>query len=222
MGKNIMDCEYTSILFGSLPPTYKVILHRLNAAAHLTKTSVMPDAVICLATNEYDHRVMKKGCESDNKAFMVTTTQNKQKKRDIKCHNCHKKGHIKAECWAKGSGKEGQGPKRGGAARGSMTAATTETDIKVWALMDECTDTESESSHWVEDSDVSYWAEDSEDQDEVWATLKELESDEEDELAAVAGRSCTSTVEVELYDSRASHHMSPSRNKFSFYRSIEP
>jgi hypothetical protein len=58
--------------------------------------------------------------------------------------------------------------------------------------------------------------------DEVWATLEELESDEEDELAAAAGRPCTSTVEVELYDSGASHHMSPSHNKFSSYRSIKP
>ncbi|TFK17283.1 hypothetical protein FA15DRAFT_561514, partial [Coprinopsis marcescibilis] len=27
------------------------------------------------------------------------------------CFNCHKKGHIRAECWAKGGGREGQGPK---------------------------------------------------------------------------------------------------------------
>jgi hypothetical protein len=183
--------------------------------------SVTPDAVICFTTNEYDHRVMKKGRESDNEAFMATT-QNKQKKHNIECHNCHKKGHIKAECWAKGSGKEGQGPRRGSVARSSMTAATTETDIEAWALIDECTDTESQSSHWVEDNDAGYWAEDSEDQDEVWATLKEPESNEEDELAAAAGRSHTSTVEVELYDSGASCHMSPSCDKFSSYRSIEP
>jgi hypothetical protein len=217
-----MDCEYASILFGSLPPTYKVVLHGLNTAAHLTKMSIMPDAVIHLATNEYNCRVMKKGHESDNKAFMVATSQNKRKKHDIECHNCHKKGHIKAECWAKGGSKEGQGPRRGSAAQGSTTAATTETNIEVWALIDQCTDTESESSCWVKDSDTSYWAEDSEDQDEVWATLEELKSDEEDELVAVAGRLCTSTVKVELYDSGASRHMSPSCNKFSSYRSIEP
>ena len=27
------------------------------------------------------------------------------------CYNCKKKGHIAADCWAKGGGKEGQGPK---------------------------------------------------------------------------------------------------------------
>jgi hypothetical protein len=221
MGKNIMDHKYVSILFGSLLPTYKVVLHGMNTATHLTKMSVMPDAVIHLMTNEYNCRVVKKGHESDNKAFMATT-QNKQKKCDIKCHNCHKKGHIKAKCWAKGGSKEGQGPRRGGVARGSTTAVTAETNIKAWALMDECTDTESESSCWVKDSNTGYWAEDSEDQDEVWATLKELESDKEDKLVAAAGRLCTSTVEVELYDSGASHHMSPSHDKFSSYRLIKP
>ena len=29
----------------------------------------------------------------------------------MECFNCHKKGHKKAECWAKGGRKEGQGPK---------------------------------------------------------------------------------------------------------------
>jgi hypothetical protein len=31
--------------------------------------------------------------------------------KDKECYNCNKKGHIKPECWAKGGGKEGQGPK---------------------------------------------------------------------------------------------------------------
>ena len=34
----------------------------------------------------------------------------KGSKMGIKCFNCHRKGHVKADCWAKGGGKEGQGP----------------------------------------------------------------------------------------------------------------
>ena len=31
---------------------------------------------------------------------------------NVVCHNCKKKGHKKADSWAKGGGKEGQGPKQ--------------------------------------------------------------------------------------------------------------
>src|ERR1700722_3715482 len=27
------------------------------------------------------------------------------------CYNCHKKGHLSKDCWEKGGGQEGQGPK---------------------------------------------------------------------------------------------------------------
>ncbi|KAJ7616915.1 hypothetical protein DFH06DRAFT_1145244 [Mycena polygramma] len=28
----------------------------------------------------------------------------------VECYNCHKKGHVAANCWSKGGGKEGKGP----------------------------------------------------------------------------------------------------------------
>ena len=31
--------------------------------------------------------------------------------KDLECFNCHKKGHRKSDFWAKGGGKEGQGPR---------------------------------------------------------------------------------------------------------------
>ena len=147
-------------------------------------------------TDKYNQRVMKKGRESNNEAFMAATPQNK-KKHDIECHNCHKKGHTKAECWAKGGSKEGQGPRRGSTARGSTargsaTAATTETDIEAWALIDECTDIGSQARYWAKDSEDK-----GEDKDKVWEMLEEAESDEEDELVATAGRPRTSTVKMD-------------------------
>jgi len=33
------------------------------------------------------------------------------RKKDVTCHNCKKRGHFKADCWAKGGGMEGKGPK---------------------------------------------------------------------------------------------------------------
>ena len=43
-----------------------------------------------------------------------TNKGNKRKKFDDskkECFNCHKKGHMVKDCWAKGGGKEGQGPR---------------------------------------------------------------------------------------------------------------
>ena len=48
---------------------------------------------------------------------------------DVVCHNCKKKGHKKADCWAKGGGKEGQGPKqKKGKGKKSETATVVAVD----------------------------------------------------------------------------------------------
>ncbi|EDR10241.1 uncharacterized protein LACBIDRAFT_316933 [Laccaria bicolor S238N-H82] len=53
-----------------------------------------------------------------------TSSQGK-KKTDVECYNCHKTGHISNECWAKGGGHEGQGPKgRQGPNRGDRSHQT--------------------------------------------------------------------------------------------------
>jgi hypothetical protein len=75
--------------------------------------------------------------------------------------------------------------------QGSATTAAAKTNIEAWALMDEWTD-----KGGVGEDKAGYWAEDSK-ENEVWATLKKMESDEE-ELVTAAGRPPTSTVKVEL------------------------
>ena len=55
--------------------------------------------------------------KSPDAAFFAGGTNNrggkagKKLNEDIECFNCHKKGHKKSDCWAKGGGKEGQGPR---------------------------------------------------------------------------------------------------------------
>jgi hypothetical protein len=43
---------------------------------------------------------------------------------------CHRKGHIKAEYWTRGGGKEGQWPRKDGVGRGSTTTAAAKSDIE--------------------------------------------------------------------------------------------
>ena len=49
--------------------------------------------------------------------------------KDKECYNCKKKGHISADCWAKGGGKEGQGP-RGRKGTGKKNQANQAEDVK--------------------------------------------------------------------------------------------
>ena len=68
--------------------------------------------------NEYNQKSTRPGAPKEKNmdaAFYAgTNSQNKGGKKmnkDVECFNCHKKGHKKIDCWAKGGGKEGQGPK---------------------------------------------------------------------------------------------------------------
>ena len=45
---------------------------------------------------------------------------------DKECFNCHKKGHMAKDCWSKGGGKEGQGPKKKGKGRQDRTNQATD------------------------------------------------------------------------------------------------
>ena len=57
---------------------------------------------------------------------------------DVVCHNCKKKGHKKADCWAKGGGKEGQGPKqkkeKGKKSKTATVAAVDDDDKELFAF----------------------------------------------------------------------------------------
>jgi len=150
MGVSLSNTEYANFLIGSLPTVYDSTISSITAAAKLTKKPIDSDDVIILGTDEYDRRDLKSRAKSkkDEKdaAFHagVGSKGGKQGgRKDITCHNCLKRGHVKADCWAKGGGKEGQGPKgkKGGGSATSTTAtasavAATEGE-GVWTIIDE-------------------------------------------------------------------------------------
>ena len=66
--------------------------------------------------DKYDHQSTGPGAKEKgtDAAFFAGNNRGKPGKRldkDIECYNCHKNSHKKAECWAKGGKKEGQGPR---------------------------------------------------------------------------------------------------------------
>ena len=54
----------------------------------------------------------RKGQNGEGSTALLSKGKDKQgANKDKECYNCKKKGHIMADCWGKGGGKEGQGPK---------------------------------------------------------------------------------------------------------------
>ena len=109
MGKNLDDNEFTSIVLGSLPPSYVATVGGINAAADTTGNAITSNQVICLISDEYDSCMMKKGKNGPDEAF-AANSQKQCDKRNVECYNCHNFSHYKSDCWAKGGGKEGQRP----------------------------------------------------------------------------------------------------------------
>ncbi len=155
------DHEYASILIGSLPSIYEPTISSILASAKLGKTPLDPDTVISLITDDFDRRELtKKRTKRDERdvAFHVDGCEGGGGRRsggsfgrggsggrkNVTCHNCKKKGHFKADCWAKGGGMEGKGPKgkkgegKGGqGAVANVAEAKDDDDDGIWAVVDE-------------------------------------------------------------------------------------
>jgi len=124
MGHPPADEDFYAIILGSLPPTFDSYISAVNATSSVIGTSLSSDDLMQTVTEEYERRVMKlKGArKEENAAYTAGGSARGQgssggSKKNVECFNCHKKGHYKADCWAPGGGKEGQGPKGKGNAK---------------------------------------------------------------------------------------------------------
>ena len=107
MGKDIDNEDYADVLMSSLPPSYDTAHSSVNASTHLMQSKITSDAFQAYILDEYElYKLRSNKKDSKDKAFTADASIKKPKK-DIECHNCHKHGHIKADCWAKGGRKEG-------------------------------------------------------------------------------------------------------------------
>ena len=190
MGKLISDEDYANIILASLPSSYDSDIASISNSAKLGSKALTADLLQDLILDEYTRRELRKPQPSNSKdeAFVAEASNGKSKKR---CNNCNKRGHFKADCWAKGGGKEGQGPKKN-------------------------KDKGSESAVVAEEEKV-----------EAWMVIEDAEENTEVEVASAAGTLPAQTERVrgtatELYDSGATRHMSPSHERFTTYRRIEP
>src|SRR5258707_15477516 len=213
LGRSVGDDEYVAVLIGSLPPCYNSPIDALTSSCDVNNKDITPSAVIRSATREYEKCILHKENKSQEEAFSAEAKK-KAKNKDIECYNCKKKGHIKAECWAKGSDKEGQGPKR---------SKDRSADDKNKSKSD------GKDKNKRKGKDTANAAQADSSSDESWAlnVVVRDPSLEEERCLEGSGLSLSASTtdpisEAEIYDSGASRHMSPFRHRFSNLRSIPP
>jgi hypothetical protein len=184
MGKSIPENEYFSILMGSLPKSYSAMLGSIAAAAELSGNPVSPTIVVKIATDEYNRHTM--GTEKSKEEAFATDPQKKKPKHDVECEHCHKKGHTKPECYAKGSRDKGRWKRNWKKKRNGNKS-------NVAALSDHLPDIE------------------------AWSTVESIEDVDVDPHVSISVAQGTAEPQMELYDSRASHHISPFHEQFITY-----
>jgi hypothetical protein len=142
MGVIITENHYGYTIISSLPSLYNLLISAMLMTSALNALS--PNTVINIITDKYDQCIMKSHTKTkkDEKhlAFYADASKGGGKgrsKKDVECFNCHKKGHMKLDCWAQGRGKEGNGWRGKGKATEKGNVAKEEEEDEVWAVFDD-------------------------------------------------------------------------------------
>ena len=170
------------------------MLGLIAASAEMSRTAMSSTIVVKLAMDEYNQCTLQSG-KAQDKAFTADSQKKRKgKKCDIECENCHKKGHTKAQCWAKGGSNEGGGLKHKGrdndkkeGNKGTKSAAAITKDKP---------------------------------NIEVWAAIEGTEEDDATPHVPIMAIESGVKVQTELFNSGASCHMSPNHKQFVTYREI--
>ena len=111
MGSMVTDEDFVMILITSLPEAWDNY-----TSAYLGSSGNKPELrsheIIAILLDEDRRRNERSGTGTSGEAALQAKGKGKKRDNsDKKCYNCKKKGHLQEDCWAKGGGKEGQGPK---------------------------------------------------------------------------------------------------------------
>ena len=142
IGSTMSEQRFNIIIMSSLPESYRPTLQTITASERVSKlsgsqtTGLKSADLIAFIIEEAHHRVINeernKNAESALAARSKGTGKSNRKEKgeskpDVICDNCEKPGHTGAQCYSKGGGCEGQGPKQ--KARAKAKAKESETAV---------------------------------------------------------------------------------------------
>jgi hypothetical protein len=202
MGKAVADDDYADTLLASLPSTYDSTVSSISASARLGSKTLTAEIFEQLIIDEYERRQVKDK-RKDTKDEALTADSSKKggkskprDKRTVECFNCHKKGHYRSECRGKGGGNEGGTSKQGKGAKEDATQAEEKDEPEAWAAIEEMAGPADAATSGVTAAAVGG--------------------------IPVQAEQSTPSRTCELYDSGATRHMTPSRDRLKSYRTIPP
>ena len=165
MGKSVTDENFCTIILSSLPLSYNnyltSITNQLSPTSIMitipertvgtlvipafetliTPPKIDPDRLIESLGQEADRRALReKGTKKEKEDVALTTSPDsagtkKKERPKVKCFNCKKQGHYQKDCWAKGGGKEGQGPKQKRKGADKAAAVDDDDSATAWAAI---------------------------------------------------------------------------------------
>ncbi|KZP05325.1 hypothetical protein FIBSPDRAFT_967392 [Athelia psychrophila] len=174
LGDDLTDDDFGAMLLGSLPRSYDNYLSAISATLSVLGKSLDPESFILSVTDEFDRRSVKSRQPKDKSrdaAFFaggsgsrfggstpkfggsgfgggsgsrVEGRRDGKSLKDVECYHCHKKGHMKRDCFKlKGESKDGQGARGrdGWKGKGKDMAGVAEGEDRVWmAAVDDSSD----------------------------------------------------------------------------------
>jgi hypothetical protein len=117
MGASITDNAFSAYIKTSLPEKFRPLLTTIAAASRITGHPISSDMLIQEIYETADESTVHTNADAAAEQTAMAASFGKGKRRgargdkkDLKCDNCDRTGHIKRDCWSKGGGKEGQSP----------------------------------------------------------------------------------------------------------------
>src|SRR5271168_785894 len=140
IGSTLSESRFNIIIMSSLPDSYRPTLQTITASERVSKlsggqtSSIKSEDLIAFIIEEAQHRVINdeqtKTAESALAARLKKAgkSEKNEDEPDVTCDNCKKPGHTKEQCYSKGGGSEGQGPRQKRKAKKSEMATVATND----------------------------------------------------------------------------------------------
>jgi hypothetical protein len=108
LGNLVSDEDFLLLIISSLPESWDNF-----TSAYLGASSNIPTIssheFISLVLEEFRRRLEQNG-DGNSAMYGRAKKGDGGRRTGVECYNCQKRGHIVADCWSKGGGKEGEGP----------------------------------------------------------------------------------------------------------------